>query len=300
MEAAVYICCVLALGLTAFLAEFPPAAVGVGVVALFGVYLPLTLRRRARAVAPLAADLRCLQERYQREYGHTRAGAKFLALVSKPLPVKSKLDESMNTLGSVVTNPVSFVVEAVLSPVLESVGRFVGSLFSEAKPPAQTLAEAALLHARRALDQRNNTYHHGILASAVAGVGAFLFCALVPPLEHAPAPARDPAAVALTTPVVAAVPLLTTPPPTPAATVLPAVAIEAPHPEPTPPEEVFATVAEAQREAVRRYPELGVAGSEFNAAFIARYQLYQRTRPEYFRDASWPVRLARELSRDGR
>jgi hypothetical protein len=33
----------------------------------------------------------------------------------------------------------------------------------------------------------------------------------------------------------------------------------------------FATVAEAQREAVRRYPELGVAGSKLNREFIARH-----------------------------
>ena len=57
----------------------------------------------------------------------------------------------------------------------------------------------------------------------------------------------------------------------------------------------FANPQEAQREAVRRYPELGVAGSKLNVAFLSRYKLYQRERPNYFADNSWPVRLAEEL-----
>jgi hypothetical protein len=58
----------------------------------------------------------------------------------------------------------------------------------------------------------------------------------------------------------------------------------------------FSSVAEAQREAVRRYPELGIAGSRLNSAFTARYKTYQQQRPEYFRDTSWPIRLAEELT----
>ncbi len=58
----------------------------------------------------------------------------------------------------------------------------------------------------------------------------------------------------------------------------------------------FATVADAQREAVRRYPQLGVAGSPLNTAFNARYKAYQQQRPDYFRDPSWPIRLAEELA----
>ena len=58
----------------------------------------------------------------------------------------------------------------------------------------------------------------------------------------------------------------------------------------------FSTVQEAQREAVRRYPALGVAGSALNTMFVARYKLYQQQRPEYFRDPSWPIRLAEELN----
>ena len=58
----------------------------------------------------------------------------------------------------------------------------------------------------------------------------------------------------------------------------------------------FVTAAEAQREAVRRYPELGVSGSKLNREFVARYKLYQQQRPDYFRDTSWPLHLAEELT----
>src|SRR4051812_1920911 len=46
------------------------------------------------------------------------------------------------------------------------------------------------------------------------------------------------------------------------------------------PERHFATVAEAQREALRRYPELGVAGSRFNTEFLSRYKQYEQQRPD--------------------
>lgn len=63
-----------------------------------------------------------------------------------------------------------------------------------------------------------------------------------------------------------------------------------------PPLPRFATVAEAQREAVRLYPNLGVADSQLNKEFVARYKRYQQNRPEYFRDMSWPIRLAEEIA----
>jgi hypothetical protein len=54
------------------------------------------------------------------------------------------------------------------------------------------------------------------------------------------------------------------------------------------------SIAAAQQEAIRRYPDLGVAGSKLNTEFVARYKRYQQERPEYFRDTSWPIRLAEE------
>jgi len=61
----------------------------------------------------------------------------------------------------------------------------------------------------------------------------------------------------------------------------------------------FSSVAEAQQEAVRRHPDLGVSGSRLNAAFVARYERYQREYPAYFSDNSWPVRLADEIVASG-
>lgn len=56
------------------------------------------------------------------------------------------------------------------------------------------------------------------------------------------------------------------------------------------------TVAEAQKEAMRLYPALGVTDSAFNRAFLARHKRYQQERPDYFRDSNWPLTLAREIA----
>ena len=61
----------------------------------------------------------------------------------------------------------------------------------------------------------------------------------------------------------------------------------------------FATVAEAQQEALRRYPELGVAGSRFNDQFVALYNRYNQERPDLFRDTSWPLEIAQEIANSG-
>lgn len=58
----------------------------------------------------------------------------------------------------------------------------------------------------------------------------------------------------------------------------------------------FSTVAEAQKEAVRLYPALGIADSDFNRAFLARHKRYQQERPDYFRDSNWPITLAHEIA----
>lgn len=70
-----------------------------------------------------------------------------------------------------------------------------------------------------------------------------------------------------------------------------------PPPQPTPPPSQIITAAEAGKIAVQRYPELGVSGSKLNTEFVARYKLYQQTRPDYFQDTSWPLRLAEECRR---
>jgi hypothetical protein len=71
------------------------------------------------------------------------------------------------------------------------------------------------------------------------------------------------------------------------APIKPAPVAQAPH---------FATAAEAQQEAIRRYPELGVPGSRFNSEFVALYKRYQQERPGMFRDTSWPLQIAQEIA----
>jgi hypothetical protein len=56
------------------------------------------------------------------------------------------------------------------------------------------------------------------------------------------------------------------------------------------------TEVTAQKEAVRRYPPLGVPNSPLNHAFLARYQQIKVSNPGYLRDPSWPLRLADEVA----
>lgn len=83
-----------------------------------------------------------------------------------------------------------------------------------------------------------------------------------------------------------------------ASIVTPAVAAPARSPaagSATPPSQ-FQTAAEAQQEAARRYPELAVAGSAFNKAFLAEVAQRKQTNPEFFASSDWPIRLASELA----
>ncbi|MGC3988487.1 MAG: hypothetical protein QM796_02140 [Chthoniobacteraceae bacterium] len=65
-----------------------------------------------------------------------------------------------------------------------------------------------------------------------------------------------------------------------------------------PKQEQFATVEEAKAEAVRRYPNLGIEGTDFNLAFIERYQIYKIQNPDFLKDPSWPLRIAEEIAND--
>jgi hypothetical protein len=55
----------------------------------------------------------------------------------------------------------------------------------------------------------------------------------------------------------------------------------------------------AQCEAIRRYPDLGVAGTNLNREFVVRYKAYKQSKPEFFESPDWPIRLAEELHRTG-
>lgn len=55
--------------------------------------------------------------------------------------------------------------------------------------------------------------------------------------------------------------------------------------------------ASAQAEAVKKYPALGVAGSDFNREFLSRMQIARTERPGFFDNPLWPVALADEVAR---
>lgn len=50
----------------------------------------------------------------------------------------------------------------------------------------------------------------------------------------------------------------------------------------------------AKSRAIARYPQLAVAGSPLNSAFVARVRRYQVEKPQVFDDPEWPTQIARE------
>lgn len=58
----------------------------------------------------------------------------------------------------------------------------------------------------------------------------------------------------------------------------------------------YASLGDAQKDAVRLYPAIGREGSPENRAYLARYKQYQSERPEFFQGTDWPVRLAAEVA----
>ena len=55
-------------------------------------------------------------------------------------------------------------------------------------------------------------------------------------------------------------------------------------------------VAASQGRALKKYPALGVAGSRFNAAFLARYQQLSQQGSARLNSADWPEKLAAECA----
>jgi hypothetical protein len=56
----------------------------------------------------------------------------------------------------------------------------------------------------------------------------------------------------------------------------------------------FANLNDAEQEAIKRYPDLGVKGSQLNMEFLALYNQLKQDQPESFHIFSWPVMLARQ------
>ncbi len=86
---------------------------------------------------------------------------------------------------------------------------------------------------------------------------------------------------------------LATPAPAPAAVVV----VTTPSPTPSPPKSYAEAVDAAQVAAVARYPDLGRAGTPFNARFVAAYRRLRFENPDYFSDPQWPLRLADDIAR---
>jgi hypothetical protein len=53
----------------------------------------------------------------------------------------------------------------------------------------------------------------------------------------------------------------------------------------------------AQKEAVRRYPMLGLKNSAENQMFVAEYQTLRQVNPKFFDDSEWPLKLAEFLAK---
>jgi predicted RNA-binding Zn-ribbon protein involved in translation (DUF1610 family) len=71
-----------------------------------------------------------------------------------------------------------------------------------------------------------------------------------------------------------------------------------PLPRPRAEFEKYMSVEEAKREAVRRYPELAIPDSKMNSEFIRLHDLYRKTRPDFLRAPTWPLRLADEAAKE--
>ena len=310
MEAAIFILLTLAFGLTAYLVQLSPWITGLCSLTMLVGYLVWTLRRRDRAVKPLLFEFQRLFEQFAARYGHTKSGERFLEAVSKPTPVLSKMDKGVDDFMDAgqkiyngVTDPGSLLLNLALAPVFAGIGSLIGMVWKDERTEEQKRCEAVLLHVRYTMDRRRGFLYPGMIASALASVGMVVACALAEPPKFAPQRAASE--------TVAVVPPLTTPAPSVSflvAEATPEPVISTPAPAPTvvarqelvatpAPTPAFATVAEAQRAAIERYPALSIGGSRLNAAFVARYKLYKQTRPEYFTESAWPMNLAEEVSR---
>ena len=58
----------------------------------------------------------------------------------------------------------------------------------------------------------------------------------------------------------------------------------------------FATVEEAQAAAVKRYPDLGRTGTEFNRRFVEKYNHYKTNAPNFLNTPNWPWLLAAQVA----
>ncbi|MCX8511976.1 MAG: hypothetical protein ORN83_09460, partial [Chthoniobacteraceae bacterium] len=60
----------------------------------------------------------------------------------------------------------------------------------------------------------------------------------------------------------------------------------------------FQDPKQAEQAAMKQFPDLAVAGSAFNQAFVERVRAARQTRPELFKDPNWPLILAAETAKE--
>jgi hypothetical protein len=53
---------------------------------------------------------------------------------------------------------------------------------------------------------------------------------------------------------------------------------------------------DSQREAVAKFPELGVEGSEFHRIFMAHVKAIRKANPSFFDDPRWPMLIAEDVA----
>ncbi len=295
-----------------------PAWVWWWLAGLFIVFVVIRYVAHQRSSAQLRAAFDELRHRYTVAYGNTSTGQRFLN--------GTKAWHEGLFLEGAKASLWTGDLEAVL---VGGIVEYIGDLFTTgSKPPEQSVLERQIVGRAQVVASRKLEFTGSVTVTSIAYIAAAVaaYTALhvepslaeesrvtefrrrfraerknvepslakesrVPPIPFAVAPLPPTSTPAPPEPLVEAPsPVITIPPPKPPQ---PPPTPQPPTPEPLP---KFATTAEAQRAAVQRYPDLGIAGSKLNTEFVARYKLYQQTRPDYFRDTSWPFRLAEELT----
>jgi len=188
--------------------------------------------------------------------------------------------------------------DALIGAAIEVVGKFFSTT---TKPAEQSALEQQLVAILREAASRKQEFTTSVAVTSMAYIASAFatFTTLATPASFAEESSIKPAPLTFVAPSPTPAPPHLVPPPatpTPEPPPEPAPTVQAPAPVQPPVAPPLITAAEAQRLAVQRYPELGISGSKLNTEFVARYKFYQQTRPDYFRDTSWPLRLAEELT----
>ena len=303
MQTILFICVVAICGLVAVSAQISILPTGSFLLVLFGAYFCFALFRYQRMAGTLRKEFNRLHNDYWAAYGHRQSGVEFLQSISlSSLSSPPSFNESVDNFMNAVTDPVKFVTASMLVSVVKGIGDF----FTNDKSGEQMQMEAMLYNAYSELRRSDRRFLNGVLVAATSTIGIVVGCnALSSPTHSNRSVATE------STEVVAGSALSTTMASTPSPTLLlspsvtsaPAVKLPAIQTKKfavsEAPLEDFDSVEEAQRAAVERYPSLGIAGSKFNKAFLTRYKLYSQSNPEFFQSASWPFRLASEVSHEG-